>query len=154
MDVNKTIQRFIKIAFKIMLVLLVVYATIGVSKVAYDFGYRVFTEPAVAEAPGEDVVVQIKEGMSARKLGQMLEDKGLVRDGNLFYLQLKLSAYSKKMEPGVYTLNTSMTAKEMMVAISETADQRASEEAAAATQEADSDTEVTQEADVPASEGE
>lgn len=154
MDVNKTIQRFIKIAFKIMLVLLVVYATIGVSKVAYDFGYRVFTEPAVAEAPGEDVVVQIKEGMSARELGQMLEDKGLVRDGNLFYLQLKLSAYSKKMEPGVYTLNTSMTAKEMMVAISETADQRASEEAAAATQEADSDTEVTQEADVPASEGE
>ena len=154
MDVNKTIQRFIKIAFKIMLVLLVVYATIGVSKVAYDFGYRVFTEPAVAEAPGEDVVVQIKEGMSARKLGQMLEDKGLVRDGNLFYLQLKLSAYSKKMEPGVYTLNTSMTAKEMMVAISETADQRASDEAAAATQEADSDTEVTQEADVPASEGE
>lgn len=154
MDVNKTIQRFIKIAFKIMLVLLVVYATIGVSKVAYDFGYRVFTEPAVAEAPGEDVVVQIKEGMSARELGQMLEDKGLVRDGNLFYLQLKLSVYSKKMEPGVYTLNTSMTAKEMMVAISETADQRASEEAAAATQEADSDTEVTQEADVPASEGE
>lgn len=33
----------------------------------------------------------------------------------LFYLQLKLSAYSKKLVPGIYTLNTSMTAKEMMV---------------------------------------
>ena len=156
MDVNKTINRFIKIAFKIMLVLLVVYATIGVSKVAYDFGYRVFTEPAVAEAPGEDVLIQIKEGMSARELGQMLEEKGLVRDGNLFYLQLKLSAYSKDMAPGVYTLNTSMTAKEMMVEISETADEKASEEAAAATREAEagSGEEITREADVPASEGE
>ena len=156
MDVNKTINRFIKIAFKIMLVLLVVYATIGVSKVAYDFGYRVFTEPAVAEAPGEDVLIQIKEGMSARELGQMLEEKGLVRDGNLFYLQLKLSAYSKDMAPGVYTLNTSMTAKEMMVEISETADEKASEEAAAANQEAEagSGEEITREADVPASEGE
>ena len=156
MDVNKAIQRFIKIAFKIMVALLIIYATIGISKVAYDFGYRVFTEPAVADAPGEDVLIQIKEGMSARELGQMLEEKGLVRDGNLFFLQLKLSAYSKKMKPGVYTLNTSMTAKEMMVTISETADQRASEEAAAATQEAGSDSgeEITQEAEVPASEGE
>ena len=110
----------------------------------------------MAEAPGEDVLIQIKEGMSARELGQMLEEKGLVRDGNLFYLQLKLSAYSKDMAPGVYTLNTSMTAKEMMVEISETADEKASEEAAAATQEAEagSGEEITREADVPASEGE
>ncbi|MBQ2283514.1 MAG: endolytic transglycosylase MltG [Agathobacter sp.] len=156
MDVNKTIQRFIKVAFKILIALLIVYATVGISKVAYDFGYRVFTEPAMAEAPGEDVLIQIKEGMSAQELGQMLEEKGLVRDGNLFYLQLKLSAYSKKMELGVYTLNTSMTAKDMMVTISDTADQRASEEAAAATQEAEgaAGAEITQEADVPASEGE
>ena len=53
--------------------------------------------------------------MSEKEIGQLLEDKGLVKDGNLFYLQLKLSAYSKKLVPGIYTLNTSMTAKEMMV---------------------------------------
>ena len=42
-----------------------------------------------------------------------------------------------------------------MVTISETADQRASEEAAAATQEEEgTGEEITQEADVPASEGE
>lgn len=47
-----------------------------------------------------------------------LEDKGLVRDHNLFYLQLKLSAYSGHIKPGIYTLNTSMTAKDMMVIMS------------------------------------
>ena len=44
----------------------------------------------------------------------MLEEEGLVRDDLLFYAQLKLSAYSQKLQPGVYTLNTSMTGKDMM----------------------------------------
>ena len=136
MNVNKTIFRFIKIAFTILVILLIVYAMVGFGRVAYDFGYRVFTEPAMSEEPGEDVLVQIKDGMSAMEIGEMLEEKGLIRDKNLFFFQLKLSAYSKRMIPGVYTLNTSMTAKDMMVEISETAELRASEEAAAATQEA------------------
>lgn len=45
----------------------------------------------------------------------MLEEEGLVEDANLFYAQLKLSAYSGKLKPGVYALNTSMTAREMFV---------------------------------------
>ncbi len=45
----------------------------------------------------------------------LLEEKGLVRDGKLFYLQYKLSAYDNKIQPGVYTLNTSMLPKEMMI---------------------------------------
>jgi UPF0755 protein len=81
----------------------------------YDFGYRVFTEPAMEQAPGRDVMVLVKEDMSQREIAEMLEDKGLVRDSNLFLLQLKLSAYSGKLLPGVYTLNTSMEPKEMMV---------------------------------------
>ena len=32
--------------------------------------------------------------------------------------QLKLSAYSGHIKPGIYTLNTSMTAKDMMVIMS------------------------------------
>ncbi len=67
---------------------------------------------------GQDVLVQVEKGISAEELGQLLEDKGLVRDHNLFYLQLKLSAYSGHIKPGIYTLNTSMTAKDMMVIMS------------------------------------
>ena len=43
---------------------------------------------------------------------------GTKRPGKLFYLQLKTSAYSKSIKPGVYTLNTSMTPKEMMIVMS------------------------------------
>ena len=84
----------------------------------YDLGYRFFTETPVDEAPGNDILVKVNEDTSARELGNMLEEKGLIRDARLFFLQLKLSAYSKSIKPGVYTLNTSMTLKEMMMEMS------------------------------------
>ena len=118
MDINKALFSFIKIAFLVMVILLVVYATIHLSKTGYEYGYRLYTETAVDEAPGEDVLVQIKPDMSNKQIAQMLQEKGLVRDSKLFYLQLKLSAYSHSIEPGVYTLNTSMTPKELMMAMS------------------------------------
>ena len=118
MDLNKFLFRFISVAFKIMIALFVIAATVKLGGIGYDFGYRVFTESAIDKEPGQDVLVQVREDTSARELGKTLEEKGLVRDGNLFFLQLKLSAYSKRILPGVYTLNTSMTAKDMMVVMS------------------------------------
>ena len=56
--------------------------------------------------------------MSARDIGALLEKKGLVRSADLFAVQLKLSSYSKKIKAGVYTLSTSMTAKDMMQVMS------------------------------------
>ena len=111
MDFNKALFGFIRVAFSIMIALLVLFAGIKICSICYDFGYRVFTEPAMTNGDGQDVLVQVEKGISA-------EDKGLVRDHNLFYLQLKLSAYSGHIKPGVYTLNTSMTAKDMMVIMS------------------------------------
>ena len=118
MDLNKFLFRFISVAFKIMIALFVIAATVKLGGIGYDFGYRVFTESAIDKEPGKDVLVQVREDTSARELGKTLEEKGLVRDGNLFFLQLKLSAYSKRILPGVYTLNTSMTVKDMMVVMS------------------------------------
>ena len=118
MDLNKFLFRFISVAFKIMIALFVIAATVKLGGIGYDFGYRVFTESAIDKEPGKDVLVQVREDTSARELGKTLEEKGLVRDGNLFFLQLKLSAYSERILPGVYTLNTSMTAKDMMVVMS------------------------------------
>ena len=118
MDLNKFLFRFISVAFKIMIALFVIAATVKLGGIGYDFGYRVFTESAIDKEPGKDVLVQVREDTSARELGKTLEEKGLVRDGNLFFLQLKLSAYSKRILPGVYTLNTSMTAKDMLVVMS------------------------------------
>lgn len=115
MNLNKALFRFIKIAFSVLVLLIIVYAAGKLATTAYSFGYRVFTETAIDEAPGTDVLVQIKDGMSGDEMGQMLEEKGLVRDGKLFALQYRLSAYYKEIKPGVYTLNTSQLPKEMIM---------------------------------------
>lgn len=101
--------------FKVAVVIVIVYFVYQASMLAYDYGYRVFTEPAIAEkGTGIEITVDITTGKSERQIGQMLEDKGLVRDGNLFYVQVLLSEYSGKLLPGSYVLSTEMTAKQMM----------------------------------------
>lgn len=117
MNVNKAMLKIVKIAFSVMMALLIIYGTITVSLTAFDFGYRVFTEPAMEEDPGTDVAVVIEEGMGARAIGKELENKGLVRNATLFYIQLELSAYKNAIKPGTYILNTSMEAKDIMVAM-------------------------------------
>lgn len=101
--------------FKVAATIVLVYFVYSTSIMAYDYGYRVFTEPAMAkEGEGVDITVDITMGKSDRQIGQILEAKGLVRDGDLFYIQALLSEYSGQLLPGSYVLNTSMTAKEMM----------------------------------------
>lgn len=115
MNLNKAVFKFVSISFSVLVVLLVVVGLVKLGTFCYDFGYRVFTEAPVDEEPGKEVVVEITSEMSERDIGKMLEEKRLINDGNLFFAQLKLSAYSGDILPGIYTLNTSMTAKEMMV---------------------------------------
>jgi UPF0755 protein len=114
MGTNKVIFKFIKIAFSIMVALIILYGTVSVAVVAYDFGYRVFTEAPMDQEAGKRVRVTIEPGMSGKEIGEVLVEKGLIRDANLFVLQMKLSIYDGKVLPGEYILNTSMTAKEMM----------------------------------------
>jgi UPF0755 protein len=81
---------------------------------AYDYGYRVFMEPAVSIGEGRSITIAITEDMTALEIGDMFALKGLVRDGRLFAVQYLLSEYRKDVKPGVFELSTSMTAEEMM----------------------------------------
>ena len=118
MNKNKLVLRFVSISFSVLVILLVLIGFVKVGTYCYDFGYRIFTEEAIDEEPGRDVVIQITDDMSGMDIAKELKDKGLIQDARLFYVQLKVSAYSKKINPGVYTLNTSMQARHMMVEMS------------------------------------
>lgn len=119
MDINKVIFRGVKVAFAILLTLVLVYGTMTVSFTAYDFGYRVFTESAIDKSPGVYVDIVIHPTMSDDDISQLLENKGLVRDAKLFLLQYKLSAYAGEIVPGEYRLSTAMTPKEMIIIMAE-----------------------------------
>ena len=119
MSANKIVMKIVSISFSILILILLAAGLYQGGKAAYRFGYRVFTESAVdLPEEGKDKVVQVEKGIGEKELGELLEKKGLIRSANLFAVQLRLSAYHGKIKEGTYTLSTSMTAQEMMQAMS------------------------------------
>lgn len=114
MSSSKIVLNILHMCINVLIFVLVIFAVFKLGGWAYDLGYRVYTEKPVEAAPGRDKVVEISADMSATEIGTLLEEKGLVRDASLFWIQLKLSAYSKKVKPGLYTLNTSQSTREML----------------------------------------
>lgn len=104
--------------FKVAIAVLVIVFVYRAALTAYDYGYRIFQEEPMTEAPGRDVTVEITMGKSVLQIGELLEQSGLIRDARLFYIQNLLSRYKDKLKAGVYTLNTSMTMEEMMEVLS------------------------------------
>ena len=104
----------VSVGVELVLLLVSVWVIITVGRWAYSFGYQVFAEDTVEEEPGTDIAVTIAEGQSNRDICQMLEDQGLIKNANAFYVRLLLSDYRDALAPGTYTLNTSMQSEEMM----------------------------------------
>ena len=118
MKIDKMVLRTVTVVLKVVFAVLVVMFVYKGAMLAYDYGYRVFAEEPIDSAPGFDMDVTIEEGMDAKAIGQLLESKGLIKDGTLFYLQNILSKYKDDLKAGDYVLNTSMTTEEMMAVIS------------------------------------
>ena len=140
MNLNKVVFRFVSISFSILVILLVL---IGFVKIGTDFGYRVFTEAPVDAEPGRDVIVQISDDMSDMDIAKELKEKGLVENAKLFFVQLKVSAYSGRLHSGVYTLNTSMTARDMMVLMAAEPEQSSTDDTETVTGTTEETTEET-----------
>ena len=50
---------------------------INIGKKAYDFGFRIFTEGPVAEAPGRDIIMSVDSGEGLTDVAKKLEEKGI-----------------------------------------------------------------------------
>ena len=97
---SKVMLNILYSVLSILVIVLIVFVLLKAGDVAYDLGYRVFTEPALEKAPGRDLTVEIKKGMSSLELGNLLEEKRLVDNGFLFAIQLELSDYKDKLKSG------------------------------------------------------
>ena len=111
--------------FRVVIAVLAVFLIYKGALTCYDYGYRIFTEPAVSSGEGRVVTVAVTADMSASDLGKLLESKGLVRDAKLFTLQYYLSEYVKDVKPGIFELSTAMTAEEMMAVMATAEDESA-----------------------------
>lgn len=104
------VETIIKVA---VIAVIIVFVMRGATK-AYDFGYRVFADEPVSVSGGRTITVGVAENADLKDIAEMLEEKGLIEDANLFMVQELLSAYHNKILPGIYDLSTDMTAAEML----------------------------------------
>ncbi len=119
MNSKEMVTSIFATVFKVVLAIIIIMVVYKGSVTAYEYGQRVFNEPAVTTGNGRVIQVTIPEGSSAKEIGELLEKKGLIREGRLFLVQEMLSEYKDKLQPGTYELNTSMTTEEMMKIMSE-----------------------------------
>ena len=99
---------------RLALLILVVVGIFKVGEYAYTYCYSVVSDTAAEEEPGRDVSVSVTSDMSAGKVAKLRERKGLVKSADVFKIQMKVTGYEDKIQPGKYVLNTSMRPREML----------------------------------------
>lgn len=102
---------------RLAIVILVAVGIYRLGVYAYTYGYSIVSDAAMEEKPGRDMRVVLSSDMTVREAAQLLERRGLVKDADIFRIQLKVNKYEDKIKPGEYILNTSMTPKELMQAL-------------------------------------
>ncbi|HCM92733.1 MAG TPA: hypothetical protein DIS78_09240 [Lachnospiraceae bacterium] len=108
---------FIGTVIRAVVLIACVILVINIGKKAYDFGFRIFTEGPVAEAPGRDIIMSVEKGEGLKDIAEKLAEKGITSDWALFFIQAKLSEHKGSIDPGTYTLNNSMTTDEIMAVL-------------------------------------
>lgn len=111
--IGSLVETIIKIAAFVFIAMFVVRTATA----AYDYGFRVFAEEPMEAGEGRIISVSVGGSDSAKEVGEMLQEKGLIRDANLFRIQEFLSEHHGKIQPGIYDLSTAMTAQEMLAVI-------------------------------------
>ena len=113
--VNQVTGAVISVTLRLLVLAVVVLVLWTGAVKGFEFGYEIFNGAAVAQSPGLKKTLVLNEGDSAKKVGNELEDQGLIKSSLIFQIQCKFFDY--EMTPGTYTLDPSMTSREMLQAI-------------------------------------
>ncbi len=118
MDIQKAMLSIGLFLVRLAICILVIVGIYSLGKTAYTCGYSIVSDVSVDPEPGRDVEVTVSGDMDIKDIAKLLERRGLINDSDIFRLQLKINKYEDKLKPGSYELNTSMTPKEIMEALS------------------------------------
>lgn len=114
MDVKQLLGAITAMIARIAIAAVVIIVVFKLAVGAYDFGFQVFADIPVSEGDGRTVSVTVSENQDSKDVGKLLQEKGLIENANIFYVQEKLSEYKNQIKPGTYELNTAMSAEQML----------------------------------------
>ena len=122
---------FVSTIIKVVIIVLIIIGVYKLCTAAYDFGFQIFADiPVATTGDGRTVNVIISDNMDEKDVANLLEEKGLVKNATIFYIQEKLSLTDEELSivSGTYELNTAMTAEEMIEILTGTNEEEEEEE--------------------------
>ena len=125
-EINKITTTIIRISVKLMVCALIILLFYEAVARGFAFGHEIFYAESVDEAPGRDVTVVMEKGQSASEVAKLLTDEGLIKNRFAFLFQSKFYD-CETFYAGTYTLNTSMTSKEILQLLNEKPEDAAEE---------------------------
>ena len=123
MDIKGLVVTIVETIIKVAVLAVVIVYVFRAATQAYDFGYRVFVDEPVSASGGRTITVSVAQDASVKEIADMLEEKGLIEDANLFVVQELLSVHHGKIASGIYDLSTEMTAEQMLEVMSPDVDE-------------------------------
>lgn len=124
-EINRITGTIIGISGRLIIYALVILLLVeGVTR-GYAFGYEIFYASAMEPAPGKDMVLIIPQDQSDAQTLETLKAVGLIR--NELAVRIQKAFYDYEIYPGTYTLNTSMTSKEILQILNEKPDTKKEE---------------------------
>ncbi len=117
----KSVKIMLGIILSVIFYVLVIILVSRFCGSVYDFGYQIFGNVSVTDAPGTDVEFTISESESTMSIAKKLEYNKLVVNKYSFYIRAQLSASGEgsPILPGTYELNTSMNYDEILSVITD-----------------------------------
>ena len=114
MDIKQLLGAITAMIARIAIAAVVIIVVFKLAVGAYDFGFQVFADIPKDEGDGRTVSVVISADQDSKDVGKLLENKGLIDNANVFYVQEMLSEYKDQIKPGTYELNTAMSVEERL----------------------------------------
>ncbi len=100
--------------FKVLLVVVAIMIISKYASVAYKYGYNIYNQTPASQYDTRTVTVSITDSMSVMDIAELLENRRLVDDKYLFWLQERFSEYHGMIAPGTYELSPSQTPDEII----------------------------------------
>lgn len=124
MNLKRTSKGIMRMSIKAVAYILIVIVVYELALYGYGMGQKIFSESGYEAEPGRDITVTITSSMSKLEIAELLEERGVVEDKWIFYIQSLL--YEAKYKDGEYTLNNSWAPEELIQTMSKTDEEKES----------------------------
>ena len=103
---------------KLCLIIVAISMISRYASVAYRYGYNIYNQVPASSYDTRTVTVSVTGSMSVMDIAELLENRGIINDKYLFWLQERFSEYHGLIAPGTYELSPSQTADEIIAVMS------------------------------------